>query len=155
MTTEIDVQVIEALLGGFCDDPDTYTETNAVQYYLHPRDGVLRSEPHEVPTLGRDWPKPKYGHQWTRFRPSSDEGHAFVVVRAMRGRGYIFQSQYRLEGEFPFSAVFYHAKTWDPVFSHGYDCADDVPARAISYAAIMALRKESARVPDPPTSPDS
>lgn len=86
MSIEMDIAIVERVLGGFCADPDAWSETDEVRYYLYTAGTphVVRGVAYEYPCLD-NWTgyTRRYSRKWTRFAPSERIEDAWVVVEQM------------------------------------------------------------------------
>lgn len=87
MSIEIDREIVEKVLGGFCADPDAWSETDEVRYYLY--SGQLSRTPRVIRGVAYEYERDtrtgarRYARKWSRFAPSEDIRDAWVVVEAV------------------------------------------------------------------------
>jgi hypothetical protein len=74
---EMDKLIVENIMGGFCADPDAWTDDETILYCVYHGD-VLVGKPY-----ASEFHEGKYSHSWERFEPSINIASAWSVVEKM------------------------------------------------------------------------
>lgn len=143
MSIEMDIAVVEKVLGGFTLDPDAWSETDEVRYYLY--SGQLSRTPQVIRGIAyaisasvcactiTDNDAQWYDRKWTRFSPSERIEDAWVVVEQITR-----VPQSRAEAERMANTRF--GLWWDRAALWAY--SEREAAEAICAAALAAVEKE-------------
>jgi len=70
----LDVAVARCTFG-FVENPDDWSDSNEVWYFIHSGGSVIRGEPYTYESM-----KGKYSHQWENFKPSLNIADAMFLV---------------------------------------------------------------------------